>query len=336
MSGTIKTIKAKDDNNIEQNIFPKTVLEAVVKPETNETLDNILDGLENTKVNKSGDTSTGDLTVDGITTLNNDATVKGQLIAESGTYVSDTCDTGQGYEGYIVFARMETTSASITNEDIEFDIQCTNNGGKLLLRFNNPSVVTDTRIETFTADFGLPPIYYTLTVGTDKVTIDLIARKKAYQIFRILNIRTTYIAQNGIIITYPNTFENTLRDGAVWAGYRDTYMARAVASEKVYAYAGTDKQVELRDFYERAVVRTSKRETVDMNGNIYLCNNNNIFVISCTILNQSGSTGYACVPFVHGDAWFAHVINIVDSTSTAHLPPPDGTTFDIAWAYTLL
>ena len=53
MSGTIKTIKAKDDNNIEHNIFPKTVLEAVVKPETNETLDNILDELDNKKVNTS-------------------------------------------------------------------------------------------------------------------------------------------------------------------------------------------------------------------------------------------------------------------------------------------
>lgn len=42
MSGIIKTIKAKDDNNIQHNIFPKTVLEAVVDSETNETLDNIL------------------------------------------------------------------------------------------------------------------------------------------------------------------------------------------------------------------------------------------------------------------------------------------------------
>lgn len=45
MSGIIRTIKAKDDNNVEQNIFPKTVLEAVVDSETNETLDVILDNL---------------------------------------------------------------------------------------------------------------------------------------------------------------------------------------------------------------------------------------------------------------------------------------------------
>lgn len=86
MSGTIKTIKAKDDNNIEQNIFPKTVLEAVVKPETNETLDVILDELNNKidnietgggggeipddvqeqldgKVSKSGDAMTGALDI---------------------------------------------------------------------------------------------------------------------------------------------------------------------------------------------------------------------------------------------------------------------------------
>lgn len=39
MSGIIKTIKAKDDNNIEQNIFPKTVLEAVVDSVSGKTLD---------------------------------------------------------------------------------------------------------------------------------------------------------------------------------------------------------------------------------------------------------------------------------------------------------
>lgn len=39
MSGIIKTIKAKDDNNVEQNIFPKTVLEAVVDSVSGKTLD---------------------------------------------------------------------------------------------------------------------------------------------------------------------------------------------------------------------------------------------------------------------------------------------------------
>lgn len=86
MSAIIKTIKAKDDNNVEQNIFPKTVLEAVVDTETNETLDVILDNLNEKidniepgggggeiptdvqeqldgKISKSGDTMTGDLTV---------------------------------------------------------------------------------------------------------------------------------------------------------------------------------------------------------------------------------------------------------------------------------
>lgn len=46
MSGKIIPIKAKDDNGIEQVIFPNTVLEAVVDSETNETLDNIIDKLK--------------------------------------------------------------------------------------------------------------------------------------------------------------------------------------------------------------------------------------------------------------------------------------------------
>ena len=46
MSGIIKTLKTKTDD-IEQNVYPKTVLEAVVDSETNETLDNIIDELNN-------------------------------------------------------------------------------------------------------------------------------------------------------------------------------------------------------------------------------------------------------------------------------------------------
>lgn len=46
MSALIKTLKAKDETNIPQNIFPKTVVQAVVDPETNKTLDVILDELD--------------------------------------------------------------------------------------------------------------------------------------------------------------------------------------------------------------------------------------------------------------------------------------------------
>lgn len=61
MSGIIKTIKAKDEHDVQHNIFPKTVLEAVVDSETNETLDiiladkvsktDIVDNLESTATN---------------------------------------------------------------------------------------------------------------------------------------------------------------------------------------------------------------------------------------------------------------------------------------------
>ena len=86
----IKTLKTKTDET-EQSVYPKTVLEAVVDSESNETLDVILDGLNNKidnietgggsgggdipdnvqeqidgKVSKSGDTMTGSLNVEGI------------------------------------------------------------------------------------------------------------------------------------------------------------------------------------------------------------------------------------------------------------------------------
>lgn len=85
MSAIIKTLKTTT-NNVEQSVYPKTILEAVVDTETNETLDVILDNLNEKidniepgggggeiptdvqeqldgKVSKSGDTMTGDLTV---------------------------------------------------------------------------------------------------------------------------------------------------------------------------------------------------------------------------------------------------------------------------------
>lgn len=84
MSAIIKTLKTTT-NDVEQSVYPKTVLEAVVDAETNETLDVILDNLNekidnfepggggeiptdvqeqiDSKVSKSGDTMTGALKI---------------------------------------------------------------------------------------------------------------------------------------------------------------------------------------------------------------------------------------------------------------------------------
>lgn len=194
--------------------------------------------------------SKGTLTVEKEAYLQGNTTVNGQLIAEQGTYVSDTGSESFGSVGYIVLARMEITGPWITHSDIEFDIQCTNNSGKVLFRFNNPSNAADTRVEWFTADYPMPAMYYTLTVNANSVTIDLIAQKAAYMVFRILNIRTTHLAQDILIITYPNTFESTLRDGAVQATLKDIYMGYACVLEDVFAGYGTDHQASLKTLWE--------------------------------------------------------------------------------------
>lgn len=168
-----------------------------------------------------------------------------------GTYVSDTGSSGFGSVGYIVLARMEITGPWITYSDIEFDIQCSNDSGKVLFRFNNPPTAAETRVSWFTADYPLPPMYYTLTVNANSVTIDLIAQKSVYMVFRILNIRMTHLAQDRLIITYPNTFESTLRDGAVQATPKYTYMGYAYVLEDVIAGYGTDHQASLKTLWEQ-------------------------------------------------------------------------------------
>lgn len=60
MSGIIKTLKNKT-NDTEKNVYPKTVLEAVIDPDTNESLDVILSNLE---VGGSGEPINGSAYVD--------------------------------------------------------------------------------------------------------------------------------------------------------------------------------------------------------------------------------------------------------------------------------
>ena len=69
MSGILKTLKTKI-NDTEQNVYPKTILEAVVDPETNETLDTILEDIKN---NGGGGTGEGVDIIDNLTTADSDA-----------------------------------------------------------------------------------------------------------------------------------------------------------------------------------------------------------------------------------------------------------------------
>lgn len=173
-----------------------------------------------------------------------------EVIAEQGSYVSDLNGEYWGSEGYVVLARMEITGSYMSSADIEFDILGINQSGKVLFRFNNPSVATDTRVQLFTQDSLLSQMYYTLTVGTDRVTIDLIGQKPKWGNYRIINIRATSHVFDRAIITFPNTFESILRNGAVAATMSTKYVGGVCAINDLIARFGTDQQASLASLWD--------------------------------------------------------------------------------------
>lgn len=129
MSGIIKTIKAKDEHDVQHNIFPKTVLEAVVDSETNETLDVILDELNDkvdnieitgggdasNKVDKSGDTMTGMLTVKDNISVEGDLfvpiTPEQSLLNSEQPYTNFTAPTSGGWQENVSYLMQDMANA---------------------------------------------------------------------------------------------------------------------------------------------------------------------------------------------------------------------------------
>lgn len=178
----------------------------------------------------------------------------GKLVAEQGMYVHDTDFNNWGTAGYIVLARIEVLDGNLT--DSGYDIGVVGIGGykgEIKIRFANTANITDTEVEEFSKTGSLPEIYYTFTKGTNSVTVDIIVYKQEYQMFRITHLNYTNLIWYKTIITYPNTYESTLRAGAVQATIGTNYLGyvRAIGNawfqDDVVAHHGTPLQVALSE-----------------------------------------------------------------------------------------
>jgi cytoskeletal protein CcmA (bactofilin family) len=162
--------------------------------------------------------SKGTLTVEKEAYLQGNTTVKGQLVANQGMYVHDTGYNNWGTAGYIVLARLEVKGNWLSNEQIRFKVKGLSHYGEIIITFSNQEETLATTVNRCTRSGNLPHVYYSRTVGSNSVTIDIIVEKQQYQEFVIENYVAGYeTARVKMNITFPNTFESTLRSGAVAA-----------------------------------------------------------------------------------------------------------------------
>ena len=239
--------------------------------------------------------SKGTLTVDGKTTL------KGQLVAEQGMYVNDTGMINWGTAGYIVLARLEIKGNWLSNEQIRFKVKGLSHYGEIIIAFSNQTEVLATTVSSCTRNGNLPHVYYSRTVGSNSVTIDIIVEKQQYQEFVIENYVAGYeVVREKVNIAFPNTFESTLRSGAVEATqgtdyFQNVEVAGNINTNDVIVGYGTTGQ--------SSVLRLSKGIVKGGAGEDYL--------LRVTEMNLNFSNGVATVdmtPYLTGSSFKSFVL----------------------------
>lgn len=188
MSAIIKTLKTKTDET-EQSVYPKTVLEAVVDAETNQTLDVILDNL--TVGTQSGtayvdfDEQSGEVTgeVEKVTSAslvdydNSASGIEGSNVQEAIDEVKDNIDNINTE----LTKKVNTTDIVDNLESIATDLPLSaNQGRKIRNRLVYPSfyeVPMDAADKTWSVASLLSEVRATYTVDDVKAIIPVGARK---------------------------------------------------------------------------------------------------------------------------------------------------------------
>ena len=127
-----------------------------------------------------------------------------------------------GKAGYIVLAKIVVKGNFMSGANIIFTLSSF--GGmkraesKISLVLSNVGTVSSTTV-TELATCNTPSIYYVLTQDTsaNTATIEIIAYKAAYDEFAITHISTQRFFRDRATVSFPMTFETSLRSGAVAA-----------------------------------------------------------------------------------------------------------------------
>lgn len=152
------------------------------------------------------------------------------LKATQGIRVFDMYNLKWGTAGYVVLAKIVVTDNYLSGAGIEFTISSLGRpDGKLYIAFSNTGTVSATTVTQFKM-YKTRPMYYVLTPGTNTVTVEIIAYKSTYEDYAITHIDATSHIRSRLTISYPNTFESTLRSGAIAATSYNPWTATGSAT----------------------------------------------------------------------------------------------------------
>lgn len=124
-----------------------------------------------------------------------------------------------GTAGYVVIAKIVVKQTYMSNSTLMLTLSSFNYRhraeGKIFVKFTNSGTVSSTTVSELST-YGTPAISYVLTQNTsaNTATLEIIAQKAAYESFAITNMSTSSHFRYRVDMTFPMTFETSLRSGA--------------------------------------------------------------------------------------------------------------------------
>lgn len=128
-------------------------------------------------------------------------------------------ETNWGTAGYVVIAKIVVKKTYMSNSTLMLTLSSFNYRqraeGKIFVKFTNSGTVSSTSVSEVST-YGTPAMYYILTQNTsaNTATLELIAQKSAYESLAITNMSTSSHFRYRVDMTFPMTFETSLRSGA--------------------------------------------------------------------------------------------------------------------------
>ena len=156
-------------------------------------------------------------------TVTGASTFSKMLTTSEGSIVAAQANEANwGTAGYVVIAKIVVKKTYMSNSTLMLTLSSfssrTRAEGKIYVRFTNSNIVASTAVSEILT-YGTPAMYYVLTQDTNAktATLELIAQKAAYESLAIKDMSTSSHFRYRVDMTFPMTFESTLRSGAVAA-----------------------------------------------------------------------------------------------------------------------
>lgn len=142
--------------------------------------------------------------------------------SEGSIVAGQSNENGWGTAGYVVIAKIVVKKTYMSNSTLMLTLSSFSSRhraeGKIFIRFTNSGTVASTSVSEILT-YGTPPIYYVLKQNTSAktATLEIIAYKATYENFAITHMSTSSHFRYRVDMTFPMTFETSLRSGAIAA-----------------------------------------------------------------------------------------------------------------------